>query len=134
MGKKNDTQQRLKTEYIRRMYAQKGELDKAETTLRDSIYNQLKELCKMYGKTIEFKYSIDVSNSDDCTNLIKISKVRLSDYDGVEVYWHEYYNPSNGDWDDFTNYKTDDMSYILDRAIGDIHILWNVVLDPIDKK
>ena len=134
MEKKNDTQQRLKTEYIRYMYKQKGELDKTETALRDSIYNQLKELCKMYGKTIEFSYPIDASNQDDCTNLIKVSKVRLSDYDGVEVYWHEYFNPSNGDWGDFANYKTDDMSYILDRTIGDIHILWNVVLDPIDKK
>jgi hypothetical protein len=111
------------------MYVQKGELDKTETALRDSIYNQLKELCKMYGKTIEFGTPIDVCNQEDCTNLIKISKVRLPDYDGVEVYWHEYYNPSNGEWDDFANYKTDDMSYILDRAIEGIQSLWNVKLD-----
>lgn len=128
MGKVNNIQQRLKTEYIRRMYVQKGELDKTETALRDSIYNQLKELCKMYGKTIEFDTPIDVCNQEDCTNLIKISKIRLPDYDGVEVYWHEYYNPSNGEWDDFANYKTDDMSYILDRAIEGIHSLWNVDL------
>ena len=134
MGKANNTQQRLKTEYIRNMYLQKGELDKTETTLRDKIYNQLKELCKMYGKTIEFELPIDVCNQEDCTNLIKISKIRLSDYDGVEVYWHEYYNPSDGEWDDFANYKTDDMSYILDRAIEAIHSLWNVNLDPIEKK
>lgn len=134
MGKVNNTQQRLKTEYIRRMYVQKGELDKTETALRDSIYNQLKELCKMYGKTIEFKCPIEVCNQEDCTNLIKISKIRLSDYDGVEVYWYEYYIPSDGDWDDFANYKTDDMSYTLDRAIEDIQSLWNVDLDSIEKK
>ena len=134
MAQVNNTQQRLKTEYIRYMYKQKGELDKAETTLRDNIYNQLKELCKMYGKAIEFELPIDASNQEDCTNLIKISKARLSDYDGVEVYWCEYYNPSDGEWDDFTNYKTDDMSYILDRAIEVIHSLWNVNLDPIEKK
>ena len=134
MGKVNNTQQRLKTEYIRCMYKQKGELDKVETTLRDSIYNQLKELCKMYGKTIEFDNSIDVCNQEDCAVLIKISKIRLSDYDGVEIYYHQYYDSSDGDWDDFTNYTTDDMSYILDRAIETIHSLWNVDLDPIEKK
>lgn len=129
MGKANNTQQDLKTEYIKRMYVQKGELDKTETTLRDSIYNQLKELCKMYGKTIEFERPINVCNQVDCTYLIKVSKIRLSDYDGVEVYWQGYYDSSNGDWDDFTNYKTDDMSYILDRAIEGIQSLWNVKLD-----
>jgi hypothetical protein len=129
MGKANNTQQRLKTEYIKRMYVQKGELDKTETALRDSIYNQLKELCKMYGKTIEFELPINVCNQEDCAHLIKVSKIRLSDYDGVEVYWQGYYNSSDGDWDDFTNYKTDDMSYILDRAIEGIQSLWNVKLD-----
>jgi hypothetical protein len=111
------------------MYVQKGELDKTETALRDSIYNQLKELCKMYGKAIEFELPIDVCNQEDCTYLIKVSKIRLSDYDGVEVYWQEYFNSSVGDWDDFTNYKIDDMSYILDRAIEGIQNLWNVDLD-----
>jgi len=129
MGKVNNTQQRLKTEYIRRMYVQKGGLDKTETTLRDSIYNQLKELCKLYGKTIVFDDSIDVRNQENITILIQVSKIRLSDYDGVEVYYHEYDNSSVGDWDDFTNYTTDDMSYILDRAIQLIQNLWNVDLD-----
>lgn len=129
MGKVNSAQQRLKTEYIRRMYVQKGELDKTETALKDSIYNQLKELCKMYGKTIEFDDSIDVCNQEDIIIPIQVSKIRLSDYDGVEVYYHNYYNSSDGDWDDFTNYTTDDMSYILDRAIELIQSLWNVDLD-----
>ena len=83
----------------------------------------------MYGKTIEFDDSIDVRNQEDITILIQVSKIRLSDYDGVEVYYHDYYNSSDGDWDDFTNYTTDDMSYILDRAIEAIEGLWNVKLD-----
>lgn len=134
MGKVNNIQQRLKTEYIRNMYVRKGELDKAETALRNSIYNQLKELCQMYGKTIEFDKSIDVYNNEDSTIPIKVSKIRYSDYDGVEVYYHEYYNPSDGEWDDFTQYSTDDMSYLLDRAIEALHSFWNVDLDPITKK
>lgn len=128
MGKVNNTQQKVKTEYIRRMYAQKGELDKTENTLRDSIYNQLKELCKMYDKTIEFDNPIWVANWDDPEYPITITEVRGTTDDRVEVHYKNN-NMELDDWDDFTQYATSDMSYVLDKAIEVVQGLWNVVLD-----
>ena len=116
-----------KKQIIERAFRAKAKLDQQENKVRDGIYARMHKLLAYYGKTIVFNMPIWVANWDDPEYPLTITEVRGTTDGNVEVHYKNN-NMELDDWDDFGQYATSDMSYVLDRAIDYVQLEWNVKL------
>ena len=130
----NGTEDNIKTitimnkkQIIERAFRAKAKLDQQENKVRNGIYARMHKLLVSYGNTIVFDNPIWVANWDDPEYPLTITEVRGTTDGNVEVHYKNN-NMELDDWDDFGQYATSDMSYVLDRAIDYVQIQWNVKL------